>query len=588
MSISETNCDQTPRQPAEERSELTPSAVRGSSPTAPERLAEYVRPSGLFMLILQADGSIAYHDRAAGPFFQQYILPLIQRAAAPGGELNAAIGKLTDAREVTVWRQIPGVMLAARACPEKRRSASIVVLATPTSSTTSNQPGRSVSAFLDDNAVQRLCGELKLDVQQLAAQAASIPACCEASLRAQTQLISILLKDQVRLDGVDAAVANLSNELSNTYEELSLIYQVSSGMRITRRADDFFKQVCLDVLEVLGVGGIGVSIGGHNGRKQPPVLYGPLTLPMGAVQRLSDQMMARFGSANSPLLINDPRKDPSLEWLAPEVRSLLAVPLQRQDQVLGFFFALNKREGEFDSQDSKLLASIANESAIYLENAMLFDDVRGLLMGLLHSLTSAVDAKDTYTHGHSERVAALGRALALEAGLGEAYAERVYMAGLLHDVGKIGVPEAVLQKTGRLTQEEFEQMKKHPEIGARILADVKQVSDIIPAVLHHHERYDGGGYPHGLAGENIPLMGRLICLADGFDAMTSSRTYRKAMPLELALAEIRRCTGTQFDPILAETFLRIGADRLRELILLPERLSEAGEGLLTKRSPVAA
>src|SRR5213078_2528034 len=126
---------------------------------------------------------------------------------------------------------------------------------------------------------------------------------------------------------------------------------------------------------------------------------------------------------------------------------------------------------------SKLLNSIANESAIYLENAMLFEDVHGLMMGLLHSLTSAVDAKDAYTCGHSERVALLARQLAKQAGYPDAFVERVYMAGLLHDVGKIGVPEAVLQKTGRLTDEEFDLIKKHPEIGGRILRDVKQVQD---------------------------------------------------------------------------------------------------------------
>jgi HD-GYP domain-containing protein (c-di-GMP phosphodiesterase class II) len=140
------------------------------------------------------------------------------------------------------------------------------------------------------------------------------------------------------------------------------------------------------------------------------------------------------------------------------------------------------------------------------------------------------------------------------------------MGGLLHDVGKIGVPEAVLQKTGRLTNEEFDQIKRHPAIGAKILQDVKQIREIIPGVLHHHERYDGKGYPAGLAGNNIPLMGRIICLADCFDAMTSSRTYRKALPLEVALCEIRRCSGTQFDPALAEVFLRTSPDGFRELL----------------------
>jgi len=109
-------------------------------------------------------------------------------------------------------------------------------------------------------------------------------------------------------------------------------------------------------------------------------------------------------------------------------------------------------------------------------------------------------------------------------------------------------------------------MKKHPEIGARILADVRQLEDIIPGVLYHHERYDGRGYPTGLAGRDIPLMGRIICLADCFDAMTSNRTYRRAFPLEVALSEIRRCSGTQFDPALAEVFLRISCDQFRMLL----------------------
>src|SRR5215204_3822211 len=197
---------------------------------------------------------------------------------------------------------------------------------------------------------------------------------------------------------------------------------------------------------------------------------------------------------------------------------------------------------------------------------MLFEDVHGLMMGLLHSLTSAVDAKDAYTCGHSERVALVSRHLAQQMGLSEKDVEQIYMAGLLHDVGKIGVPEAVLQKTGKLTPEEFEQMKRHPQIGARILQDIKQVREIVPGVRHHHELYDGKGYPVGLAGEKIPLMGRIICLADCFDAMTSNRTYRKALPLEVALTEIRRCSGTQFDPALTDAFLRTECETFRELL----------------------
>jgi putative nucleotidyltransferase with HDIG domain len=178
-------------------------------------------------------------------------------------------------------------------------------------------------------------------------------------------------------------------------------------------------------------------------------------------------------------------------------------------------------------------------------------------MGVLHALTRSIDAKDAYTRGHSQRVAELSRTLAHKIGLSEEQCERVYLSGLLHDVGKIGVPEAVLTKPGKLTAEEFDAIKKHPEIGAQILGNIKQLQDIIPGVLYHHERWDGKGYPFGKKAEGIPLIGRIICVADCFDAMGSTRTYRAALSLETVLEEIKRCSGTQFDPTLANVFLQL-------------------------------
>jgi HD-GYP domain-containing protein (c-di-GMP phosphodiesterase class II) len=267
------------------------------------------------------------------------------------------------------------------------------------------------------------------------------------------------------------------------------------------------------------------------------------------------------------LLINDLHRDKHFTWLGEYAKQLIAVPLQRQEQVLGVLFGIDKTTGgEFDSVDSKLLNSIANESAIYLENANLFEDVHGLMMGLLHSLTSAVDAKDAYTCGHSERVALLSRHLAMQAKLSDHEVERVVHGRAAPRRRQDRRARSRAPEDRATHAEEFEQIKKHPEIGARILQDIKQIKDIIPGVLHHHERYDGKGYPGGLAGEDIPLMGRMICLADCFDAMTSSRTYRKALPLEVALTELRRCSGTQFDPRLTEAFLQISGDQFRELI----------------------
>jgi HD-GYP domain-containing protein (c-di-GMP phosphodiesterase class II) len=517
-----------------------------------DNLASRFRPGGLCLLMLNPDGSLIYHDSGAGLFFQRFAVPMIQYPTE-GSKLTEQVGQITVNSAIEIWDSLPGVVLAAFPYVEKRQLAGVLLLAAKG------------STYRLGEDVLRVCSRLGLDGIWLNQQAEELPVYRDESIMRQSRLLLGMVRDQVRLAGLEQELDSLSGQLANTYEELSLIYQLSSGMKINRRAGDFFKQACLDVLEVMQVRGVGVALADYHDHPEP-VLYGSMSLPPGKVHRLSEELLKVLSSRKSPLLINELQQDRAFGWLGEHAKQLIAVPLQRQDQVLGCLFAIDKLGGDFDSVESKLLNSIANESAIYLENVTLFEDVHGLMMGLLHSLTSAVDAKDAYTCGHSERVALLSRHLAQNAGLSEHEVERIYMAGLLHDVGKIGVPEAVLQKTGKLTPEEFDQMKKHPEIGARILHDIKQIKDIIPGVLHHHERYDGKGYPAGLSGEGIPQMGRIICLADCFDAMTSNRTYRKALPLEVALTEIRRCSGTQFDPTLAEAFLKTGVEEFRDLL----------------------
>lgn len=209
------------------------------------------------------------------------------------------------------------------------------------------------------------------------------------------------------------------------------------------------------------------------------------------------------------------------------------------------------------SHDTKTIDSIAGIFSAFLENTRLYAEQKRAFEGTVLALTGAIDAKDRYTRGHSDRVAMLSQQLALASGYSVEDAKRVRLCGILHDVGKIGVPEAVLCKNGRLTDEEFEMIKLHPQIGADMLSDLKSLDDILPGVLHHHERWDGRGYPHGLAGEDIPELGRILALADTFDAMSSNRAYRSAMPREKVLAEIERCSGEQFEPRLAELFLKL-------------------------------
>lgn len=175
----------------------------------------------------------------------------------------------------------------------------------------------------------------------------------------------------------------------------------------------------------------------------------------------------------------------------------------------------------------------------------------------IRALAAAVDAKDPYTHGHAERVARYAADLAAFTGAGEDEIDLVHRTGTLHDIGKIGVPDSVLQKPGRLTEEEFEAMKAHPVLGELIVSKVPQLQDLLPGIRSHHERYDGNGYPDGLCGDSIPRIARYLSVADTFDAMTSDRPYRAGMPIEAALAEIEKGAGSQFDPLLAAAFVEM-------------------------------
>lgn len=175
----------------------------------------------------------------------------------------------------------------------------------------------------------------------------------------------------------------------------------------------------------------------------------------------------------------------------------------------------------------------------------------------IRALSKTLEAKDLYTHGHSERVALLSREIARRRNLSERDILRIYLAGLVHDIGKVGIPSVILHKNDRLTDEEYTLIKQHPALGVQILERIEELVPLIPAVAYHHERFDGKGYPHGLKDYEIPEMARIMAVADAFDAMTSDRPYRKAMPLEKAIQILEENAGSQFDPEVIRDFLDI-------------------------------
>lgn len=240
--------------------------------------------------------------------------------------------------------------------------------------------------------------------------------------------------------------------------------------------------------------------------------------------------------------------------------SLLAVPLKMNRRLLGWLLLASfSRSMRYDEGHRKLLSIIGARAAAAIENARLYEDLRATFQQTIEGLAKAIDKMDGYTSGHSDRVSHYATSIAGRLGLTLEVVEVVRQSAMMHDIGKIGCV-LNLNKSDKLTQEEYEVFQRHAQYGKDILEPIRFLHPLIPGVHLHHERWDGKGYPIGLGGNDIPLIARLIAVADAYDAMTSNRAYRRALPHEVALAEIARCAGFQFDPDVAHVFVQIVED----------------------------
>ncbi len=238
-----------------------------------------------------------------------------------------------------------------------------------------------------------------------------------------------------------------------------------------------------------------------------------------------------------------------------QVTSLLIMPMIQQDKRLGLVIAT--REGHsFLERDRKLLTIVVDRAAVAVQNAQLFELLERSFRHTVEALVTALEEKDRYTAGHSERVAMYARITAQELGLSKEQAELIYQAGRLHDIGKLTIRSDELNKPTSLTPEEVRRFKMHPVYGEELLGAIPTFKALLPGIGGHHENFDGTGYPRGLKGYDIPLMARIMAVADAYDAITSHRAYRSALPHSWAVTELRACAGTQFDPDIVEAFLK--------------------------------
>ncbi len=236
---------------------------------------------------------------------------------------------------------------------------------------------------------------------------------------------------------------------------------------------------------------------------------------------------------------------------------LALLPLRLGSEMAGVI-ALGYADQERASDDNLNQArQLADQFAVALSNARLVTELDEMNWGTINALARAIDAKSSWTAGHSERVTAVALEVGRELGLGESQLDTLHRGGLLHDLGKIGIPATILDKKGKLTDEEMDSMRQHTLVGARILEPIPAYAEVIPIVLQHHERYDGGGYPHGAAGEEIDVLARTLAVADFFDALTSDRPYRPARDPEMVMGIIQEESGKQFDPDVVEAFLKV-------------------------------
>ncbi|MBI3610015.1 MAG: response regulator [Nitrospirae bacterium] len=251
-----------------------------------------------------------------------------------------------------------------------------------------------------------------------------------------------------------------------------------------------------------------------------------------------------------------------------DLSALVAMPFVSKDRIIGVLI-LCKRTGNvsYNQSDLELTSILCGQATIAIENAKLFEVVEAknreleeFYFDTVNALAQAIEVKDVYTGGHGDRLVDLAIAIAERLGVPPAEKTWLKYAAALHDIGKIGVKETILTKPGKLTPEEYDEMKTHPAKGAEILKEVKFLAPVVPIVYHHQERYDGRGYPDGLSGDQIPIGSRIVAVLDAFDAMTTNRPYRKKLPFETAVNELRRHSGVQFDPEVVEAFIQVVAE----------------------------
>lgn len=515
--------------------------AQSAASAALDQIRERCRALGLAAWRCDNSGLIVSEPEEAGP------VGLLLCSATFTRLVTEAVRRWAEVETLGVVEAFPGCWLIPLEESHRRKRTGFTVLAAF---------GRESSGA---TAMHAACAEMQLDPAATRKALMGRARFTEHSAATTRQSLQWMVEDLARAGEGDQTAVGFTRQLTDAYETIDLLYSLGRSMNDLNHPDRFIARMCERVKFTLSFGWVAVWVAEDSRRGHTPMparvfFSGEMGVEQPALVRAVRKVLA--GAADDPAraILTELDGRPIMGS-----GQILVQPVMRNGATAAAIVAGDKSgdDPQVSSYDIQLLEAAAGFIGAFLDNAALYADQEAMFLGTLVALTSSIDAKDRYTCGHSQRVAHLSQELALASGMSREQADRIRISGLVHDVGKIGVPEAVLCKAGKLTEEEFAAIKKHPEIGHRILRDIPAMDDLLPGVLHHHERYDGKGYPHGLAGENIPQAGRIIAIADTFDAMSSTRSYRSAMPRPTVLAELVRCAGSQLDPALVPLFIKL-------------------------------
>lgn len=357
------------------------------------------------------------------------------------------------------------------------------------------------------------------------------------------------------LAGAEFEKKALASETLDKYKEITLLYNFAEKIAGCLNLKEVIQLIIEEARKIIKSNNISVLLM----NKETRLLE--VTACWGSEYKPNTTINPKEGLAGNVLLsgkaeiINNVSEDPRYIAGSSKISSTMYSPLKTKKGIIGLMNIGSEESITYTAGDLKLFIALSSQAAIAIENARLHDNLRDTFITTIQTLAEAIEKRDPNTSGHAKRVMNYSVAIGKTLGLSNEYITRLKLSAIFHDIGMIGIRDSILLKAGLLTDDEFDEQKKHPLYGEEILKFIKQLKDIIPGVKQHHERYDGRGYPKGLKGDEIDIVARIIAVADSFDIMTSDKPYKKKIPHSAAITELRRNAGTQFDPAVVKAFL---------------------------------